>query len=69
MASEERYLWFFNFEFHGEARIWWAYFRDLQEAEGMTFGTYDTIYVVIGLLFVLGAAYAMINLRGLKLAE
>lgn len=36
---------------------------------GMAFGTYDTIYVVTGLLFILGAFYAMINLRGLKLDE
>ncbi len=33
---------------------------------GMSFGTYDTIYVVVGLLFMLGAFYAMVNLRGLK---
>ena len=33
---------------------------------GVTFGTYDTIYIVVGLLFMLGAFYAMINLRGLK---
>lgn len=36
---------------------------------GIAFGTYDTIYVVTGLLFLLGALYAMSNLRGLKLAE
>lgn len=36
---------------------------------GLSFGTYDTIYVVTGLLFLLGAFYAVINLRGLKLAE
>jgi len=36
---------------------------------GQVFGTYDTIYVVTGLLFLLGALYAMINLRGVKLAE
>lgn len=35
-------------------------------ALGTTFGTYDTIYVVTGLLFMLGAFYAMVNLRGLK---
>ncbi len=34
---------------------------------GMSFGTYDTIYVVVGLLFLLGAFYAMVNLRGLKM--
>jgi MFS family permease len=34
---------------------------------GISFGTYDTIYVVTGLLFVLGAFYAMVNLRGLKI--
>lgn len=33
---------------------------------GMTFGTYDTIYMVVGLLFMLGAFYAMVNLRGVK---
>lgn len=31
---------------------------------GMTFETYDTIYVVTGLLFLLGACYAMLHLRG-----
>jgi MFS family permease len=36
---------------------------------GMAFRTYDTIYVVTGLLFLLGAFYAMVNLRGLKLTE
>ncbi len=36
---------------------------------GITFRTYDSIYVVIGLLFLLGAFYAMLNLRGLKLTE
>ncbi len=35
---------------------------------GISFGTYDTIYVVTGLLFVLGAFYAMVNLRGLKIS-
>lgn len=34
---------------------------------GISFGTYDTIYVVTGLLFLLGALYAMLNLRGLQL--
>ena len=33
---------------------------------GIVFGTYDTIYLGTGLLFLLGALYAMINLRGLK---
>jgi MFS family permease len=36
---------------------------------GIAFGTYDTIYLVTGLLLLLGAFYAMIHLRGLKLAE
>jgi MFS family permease len=36
---------------------------------GLSFGAYDTIYVVTGLFFLLGAFYAMVNLRGLKLAE
>lgn len=35
---------------------------------GIEFGTYDTIYVVTGLLFVLGAFYAIVNLRGLKVS-
>ena len=35
---------------------------------GISFGTYDTIYVVTGLLFVLGAFYAMVNVRGLKIS-
>ncbi len=35
---------------------------------GLDFGTYDIIYVVTGLLFVLGAFYAMVNLRGLKVS-
>lgn len=33
---------------------------------GLPFGAYDTIYVVTGLLFLLGALYAMLNLRGLQ---
>ena len=33
MASEEKYLWVFTYRFHEENRIWWAYFRDKQEAE------------------------------------
>ncbi len=33
---------------------------------GIVFGTYDTIYVVTGLLFLLGAFYAMINLQGIE---
>lgn len=33
---------------------------------GITFGTYDTIYLATGVLFLLGALYAMLNLRGLK---
>ncbi|HLI09449.1 MAG TPA: MFS transporter [Ktedonobacteraceae bacterium] len=36
---------------------------------GMTFGTYDTIYIGTGLLFLLGAFYAMVNLRDLKLSS
>lgn len=32
MADEEKYLWMFTFRFHGENRMWWAYFRDEQEA-------------------------------------
>jgi MFS family permease len=35
---------------------------------GMSFGTYDTIYVGTGVLFLVGAGYAMSNLRGVKLA-
>lgn len=35
----------------------------------IAFDTYGTIYVAIGLLFILGAFYAMLNLRGLKLDE
>jgi hypothetical protein len=31
MASEERYLWMFEFGYHGEERLWWAYFKDEQE--------------------------------------
>jgi MFS family permease len=34
---------------------------------GIPFGTYDTIYLVTGLLFLLGACYAMLNLRGLQM--
>ncbi len=33
MASEERYLWSLTYQLHGVNRIWWAYFRDRQEAE------------------------------------
>jgi MFS family permease len=36
---------------------------------GLTFGTYDTIYIGTGLLFLLGAFYAMVNLRYLNLAS
>jgi len=36
---------------------------------GISFGTYDTIYVVTGLLFLLGALYAMLNLRGLQVPD
>ncbi|HEY1352401.1 MAG TPA: MFS transporter [Ktedonobacteraceae bacterium] len=36
---------------------------------GQSFGAYDTIYIVTGLLFLLGAFYAMVNLQGLKLAD
>lgn len=33
MASEEKYLWTFTYRLHGTDYIWWAYFRDRQEAE------------------------------------
>ena len=33
MASEEKYLWAFTYQLHGTDYIWWAYFRDRQEAE------------------------------------
>jgi|SRR5579884_1284740 len=36
---------------------------------GITFGIYDTIYVVAGLLFFLSGLYAMINLRDLHTNE
>lgn len=35
----------------------------------VTFDTYNTIYIATGLLFILGALYAMLNLRGLKIIE
>lgn len=33
----------------------------------MPFGAYDTIYIATGTLFLLGASYALINLRGLNI--
>ncbi|EFH86224.1 MFS transporter [Ktedonobacter racemifer] len=33
------------------------------------FDIYDTIYIMASLLFILGALYAMLNLRGLKIIE
>lgn len=36
---------------------------------GMAFGAYDTIYTCTGILFLLGAFYAMVNLRGLRPKE
>lgn len=33
MGSEERYLWLCEFHLHGEARMWWGYFRDEEEVE------------------------------------
>ena len=33
---------------------------------GIAFGAYDSIYIVTGLLFLLGAFYAMVNLRGVS---
>lgn len=31
--NEERYLWFCQFQYHGQGHLWWAYFKDQQEVE------------------------------------
>ena len=33
MFDEERYLWLWHFQYHGQGHIWWAYFIDEQEVE------------------------------------
>lgn len=35
---------------------------------GITFGPFDTLFTFSGLLIVLGGLYAMVNLRGVRLA-
>jgi hypothetical protein len=33
MASVERYLWVMQYRWHGESRMWWAYFKDWSELQ------------------------------------
>lgn len=33
MVSEEQYLWFCRFRFHGQEHMWWGYFRDAWAVE------------------------------------
>jgi MFS family permease len=40
-----------------------------QVALGISFGPFDTIYLVSGLLIILGGIYALVNLRGVNLDE